>query len=106
MLLAGSGPNNVSRRDVGTTASQRRDTKQHCKGKAGSKLREKLIQNITRLFKRFHGFASSWSLLNQRKKVAVCVATSQRHAVTTKKPKYMAGRSLQNSTCHVKDNKT
>ena len=49
-------------------ASQRRTTKQHDKGKDGSKLRETLIQKITRLLKRFHGFASSWSLLNQRTK--------------------------------------
>ena len=41
--------------------------------KVGSKLRETLIQNITRLLKRFHGFASSWSLLNQRtKRCCVC----------------------------------
>ena len=55
------------RRDT-NTASQRRNTKQHDKGKDGSKIRETLIQNITRLLKRFHGFASSWSLLSQRTK--------------------------------------
>ena len=56
-----------------TTASQRRNTKQNDKGKDGSNLRETLIQNITRLLKRFHGFASSWSLLNQRtKRCCVC----------------------------------
>ena len=74
MFLAGSGPNNVTRRDgeprprrggTQTTASQRRNTKQHGKGKDSSKLRETLIQNITRLLKRFHGCASSRSLLNQ-----------------------------------------
>ena len=41
--------------------------------KVGSKLRETLVQTITRLLKRFHGFASSWSLLNQRtKRCCVC----------------------------------
>ena len=77
MFLPGSGPNNVSCRDgeprprrggTQNTASQRRNTKQHGKGKDGSKLLETLIPNITRLLKRFHGFASSWSLLNQRTK--------------------------------------
>ena len=54
----------------GTTASQRRDTKQHDKGRDGSKLLETLIQNITRLLKRFHGFASP---CNQRtKRCCVC----------------------------------
>ena len=50
------------------------------------KLRETLVENITRHLKRFHGFASSWSLLNQRTNVAACVATSQRLAVTTEQP--------------------
>ena len=57
----------------GTTASQRRNAKQHGKGKDGSKLRDTVIQNITRLVKGFHGFASSWSLLNQgTKRCCVC----------------------------------
>ena len=61
-----------------TTASQRRDTKhEHSQGKVGSKLRETLIRNITRLLKRFHGFASSWNLLNQRTK-RCCVFTAAR----------------------------
>ena len=98
MFLAGSGPNNVSRRDgeprprrggTQNTASQRRTTKQHGKGKDGSKLRETLIPKITRPIKRFHGFASSWSLLNQRKK-RCCVSrdfTAARSAHVTLKIK-------------------
>ena len=52
------------------TASQRRNTT-----KEGwlKKLRKTLIKNTTRLLKRFHGFASSWNLLNQRtKRCCVC----------------------------------
>ena len=64
--LAEAGtPNTASRR--GETPSNR------AREKVGSKLRETLVQNITRLLKRFHGFASSWSLLNQRtKRCCVC----------------------------------
>ena len=41
--------------------------------KVGSTLRETMIQNITRLLNCFHGFATSWSLLNQRtKRCCVC----------------------------------
>ena len=63
--------NNVSRRDgEPNTAETPSNT---AREKIGSKLRETLIQNITRFLKRFHGFASSWSLLNQRtKRYCVC----------------------------------
>ena len=50
------------------------------------KLRETWIQNITRHLNRFHGFTSSWSLLNLRTNGAACAATSKRLAVTTKQP--------------------
>ena len=96
MFHAGSGPENVSHRDEEprlrrggkqNTASQRRNSKRHDKGKDGSKLRETLVQNITRLLKRFHGFASSWSLLSRRtKRRCVCRDFTQRHAVTNKQP--------------------
>ena len=52
----------------------------------GSKLRETLIQNITRLLKRFHGFVSSWSLLNQRTKRCWESRDFTTDAVTTKQP--------------------
>ena len=89
------------------TASQRRNTKQHDEGKDGSKLRETLIQNITRFLKRFHGFASSWSLLNQRtKRCCVCLDfTAARCDKQATKCAWLGRVSIQNSTCHVKDNK-
>ena len=65
MFLAGSGPNNVSCRDGEPRPRRGGSQSNTTREKVGSKLRETLIHNITRLLKRFHGFASSWSLLNQ-----------------------------------------
>ena len=75
--------NNVSRRDgeprrlaeAGHQTRPRRGKtpSNTAREKVCSKLRETLIQQITRLLKCFHGFASSWSLLNQRtKRCCVC----------------------------------
>ena len=75
---------NVSQRDEeprprrgGThnTASQRRNTKQHDKGKDGSKLREVSTDS------RAHGVFST-----REQNAAACVAASQRHAVTDQQP--------------------
>ena len=54
--------------------SQRRNTKQQRKGKGWlQKLTRHGFKNITRHLDRFHRFASSWSLLNQRtKRCCVC----------------------------------
>ena len=75
--------NNVSRRDgeprprrggTPNTASRRGETPSNrAREKVGSKTSRDIDQNITRLSKRFHGFATSWSLLNQRsQRCCVC----------------------------------
>ena len=74
--------------------------------KIGSRLRETLIQNITRLLKRFHGFVSSWSLLNQRtKRCCLCRDFTAARCDNKATKRTWLGRVSKNSTCHVKDNK-
>ena len=84
MLLAESGPTTSlaetgnhglsQRRDTKHGLSQRRNTKQQSKGKSClQNFARHGFKNITRLSNHFHGFASSWSLLNQRtKRCCVC----------------------------------
>ena len=83
MLLAGSGPNNISRRD-GEPRPRRGGTQKHGLAEAKHPATQqgkgwlRTSRNIDSkyhetLFFRFHGFASSWSLLNQRtKRCCVC----------------------------------
>ena len=115
----GIGTNNVFRKDGETqplaeaghqtqplAEAKHRATEQ---GKRlAPKLRETWTQNITRHSNRFHGFVSSWSLLNQgTKRCCVCRDfTAARCDHKESNQMCMAGQSLQNSTCHVKGNKT
>ena len=84
MLLAESGPTTSlaetgnhgfsQRRCTKHAFSQRRNTKQQSKGKSWlQNFARHGFNNITKHLNHVHGFASSWSLLNQRtKRCCVC----------------------------------